>query len=327
MRRAVRKLRDVAHSRAIDDTRFAVAGSSAGGHLAAMLGVAADEPSLDAEGLGLLEDESPAVQVVFDFFGPTDLLAMDADAAAVVVSGSAAGRAVFYGPDGREQDRLDAIRGGQDVFLARYDRAGGLLWLEQAGGRFDDVSLDVAVLPGGDVAVAGAFGGQATFGEGDAEVTLVGHGDRMDVFLARYRADGGLVWARRAGGPGDDEGRSVEALADGTILLAGTFQDTTTFAPGEANATPLTSEGADAGFVALYDGDGGLVWVTAAQSSTQALVHDVAGRSDRTARTAIATGSFSADATLGEGDREVVLAAPQRADTFLMRLLDYGPAR
>lgn len=75
---AVRWLRAHASRYAIDPERFGVWGSSAGGHLVALLGTAGDVAELE----GTLGNQkfSSRVQAVCDFFGPTDFLQMDAHA-------------------------------------------------------------------------------------------------------------------------------------------------------------------------------------------------------------------------------------------------------
>lgn len=74
-RTAVRWLRKQATLYRLDPRRFAVWGSSAGGHLAAMVGVTGNNERFDTD---LWAEESSAVQAVVDFFGPTDFLQMDA---------------------------------------------------------------------------------------------------------------------------------------------------------------------------------------------------------------------------------------------------------
>jgi acetyl esterase/lipase len=58
----------------LDARRIALWGISSGGHLAALAGTAAGAPEFAAEGCGAVDD---SVQAVVDFYGPTDLLAMD----------------------------------------------------------------------------------------------------------------------------------------------------------------------------------------------------------------------------------------------------------
>lgn len=76
--RAVRWLRAHAGEYGLDPNHFGAWGSSAGGHLAAMVGTAAGK-------FPVPEDDphrtvSDRVQAVCDFYGPTDLLQMDAQA-------------------------------------------------------------------------------------------------------------------------------------------------------------------------------------------------------------------------------------------------------
>ena len=72
---AVRWLRANAETYRFDPNRFAAWGSSAGGHLVAMLGTTGDVAEFEVgENLGV----SSRVQAVVDYFGPTDFLQMDA---------------------------------------------------------------------------------------------------------------------------------------------------------------------------------------------------------------------------------------------------------
>ena len=75
---AIRYLRANADAYGYDADRIGVAGGSAGGHLAALLGTTGNAPETEGE-LGEHTDTSSAVQAVYDLFGPTDLAAMDED--------------------------------------------------------------------------------------------------------------------------------------------------------------------------------------------------------------------------------------------------------
>jgi acetyl esterase/lipase len=68
---AVRWLRANAKERGIDPDKIGVAGGSAGGHLAMMIGYSSDVPEL--EGKGGNAETSSRVQAVVDLYGPTDL--------------------------------------------------------------------------------------------------------------------------------------------------------------------------------------------------------------------------------------------------------------
>ncbi|MCA9036469.1 MAG: alpha/beta hydrolase fold domain-containing protein [Planctomycetaceae bacterium] len=67
---AIRFLRAHAAEYNIDPDRIAVGGSSAGGHLAALMGTSGEVE--DFEGTGGWADQSSSVQAVVDLYGPTD---------------------------------------------------------------------------------------------------------------------------------------------------------------------------------------------------------------------------------------------------------------
>jgi alpha-L-fucosidase len=71
---AVRWLRAHAREYRLDPNHFAAWGSSAGGHLSAMLGTTGDSKEFD---VGANLEQSSRVQAVVDYFGPTDFLQMD----------------------------------------------------------------------------------------------------------------------------------------------------------------------------------------------------------------------------------------------------------
>jgi acetyl esterase/lipase len=74
---AVRWLRAHAAEHNLDPTRIAAWGSSAGGHLAALMGTSTGASELEGDGGN--PDQSSRVQAVVDWFGPADLLRMNAD--------------------------------------------------------------------------------------------------------------------------------------------------------------------------------------------------------------------------------------------------------
>jgi acetyl esterase/lipase len=84
---AVKYLRTSAGKYNLDPRRFAAWGSSAGGNLAAMVAVSANDPSLADPSLGNV-GVSDAVQAAVDWYGPLDFLVMDEQFKALGVKGS-----------------------------------------------------------------------------------------------------------------------------------------------------------------------------------------------------------------------------------------------
>ncbi len=73
---AIRWIKAHAKEHGLDPDRIAVWGTSAGGHLVAMLGVTGGDVAMEGK-IGPHLDQSSRVQTVVDFFGPTRLLAME----------------------------------------------------------------------------------------------------------------------------------------------------------------------------------------------------------------------------------------------------------
>ena len=130
----------------------------------------------------------------------------------------------------------------------------------RAGGVHSDLGSEVAVDGAGGSWVTGNFEDDATFGAGEAnETTLTSaSADFLDVFVARYNADGTLDFAVQAGGGGNDDGRAIAVDGAGGGWVTGYFRGEATFGAGDANETTLTSTGNTDLFVARYNADGTL---------------------------------------------------------------------
>ncbi len=168
----------------------------------------------------------------------------------VVVTGQFQGDATFGGT-------TLTSAGLNDIFVAKYDAGGKLLWARSAGGSGNDAGAGIAVDGSGNVVVVGYFVGDATFGA--TTLTSAGLGD---VFVAQYDAAGTLQWVHSAGGVGSDLAYAVAAAGSGDVVVTGTFSGDAAFAP-----TTLTSAGSADVFVARYDGGGTLLWAQPAGST------------------------------------------------------------
>ena len=144
---------------------------------------------------------------------------------AVQADGSSVATVDFRGrwqPDPGWQDaRALASEGGTDIFVACFDAQGAPVWATRAGSHLErEVGNAAIALVDGGGGVAGRFAGSASFGpQGDHE-SLASSG-LEDAFLARYDAQGRLLWARKGGGPGFDDAQAVAARPNGTLVVTG----------------------------------------------------------------------------------------------------------
>jgi hypothetical protein len=143
--------------------------------------------------------------------------------------------------------------GQNDVFVAKYDPAGALLWVRQGGGTSADTSLGIAAEPDGDVVITGQFMGAATFG-----THTVSSAGGYDAFVARYSAAGDALWAVSAGGSSSWEGGYAVAVdGSGSAWVTGSFMGTATI-----GSNTLVSAGEADAFLVEYDASGVARWAT-----------------------------------------------------------------
>jgi hypothetical protein len=155
----------------------------------------------------------------------------------------------FNGPATFGPFNLDGAGGG-DVFLAKYDQDGNLLWVRSGGGPGEDQGRAVAVDPDGRVYLTGIFRDAANF-DG---TNVIGAG-LQDIVIAKYDSEGELQWVRSAGGTGGDHGHAITTDGGGHVLITGSFTGEASF--GSLN---LTGAGGDV-FVAQYDAQGQPQWI------------------------------------------------------------------
>ncbi len=162
------------------------------------------------------------------------------DATGVAVDG--AGNAYICGNTFGDLGGPIAGDGSQrDVFLAKYDASGALLWIRQTGRTGPDEATGVAVDRTGNAYITGT-----TYGSLGGP--LIGG---TDFFLLKYDSQGILLWSRQNGGPSYEDARGVAVDSAGsayvTGLTVGSF----------ARPNPV---GMDY-FLAKYDAVGTLLWV------------------------------------------------------------------
>jgi len=100
--------------------------------------------------------------------------------------------------------------GTGDVWVLKLDEDGDLLWDRRYGGlRWDEAHSIRETSDGGSI-VAGETESR---GEGES-----------DAWVLKLDQDGGLVWDRTLGGPGQDEAVSILQTSDGGYVGAGTMR-------------------------------------------------------------------------------------------------------
>jgi len=201
---------------------------------------------------------------------------------------------------GEGDDEIQILSMGEhDIFIARYDSEGTVVWAKQAGGFYSDEAKAVTTLSDDSIVITGYFQDAATFGYGEpGEVTLQSSGE-ADFFIARYFHDGNLMWAKKAGGENWVEGTGISVLSNDCVVVTGFFHGEVIFGEEEANETQFEAVGESDIFIAMYNPDGTLEWAKRIGGSEWDAGYAVTTLSDDSVAV---TGYFQRNVTFGQGE-------------------------
>jgi len=111
----------------------------------------------------------------------------------------------------------------QDVFIAKYDSLGNVLWVEKANGNTTatvGVGCSISVDMSGDSYVTGYFTDTIAFGS----ATLIEPNSNEEVFLAKYNGNNGnVLWAIKGNNFGNDPQWVGYSVACDTIKSGGGY--------------------------------------------------------------------------------------------------------
>jgi hypothetical protein len=151
------------------------------------------------------------------------------------------------------------------LFLVKYDANGNVLWAKSADGegQANSVTVDAS----GNIYLAGDFSSAILTFDSINLTNTNGSGNSGDIFLVKYDTSGNILWAKSAGGTGEDDAYSVAVDALENTYLTGVFGSSTII----FNSTTLTN--ANTGnfdiFLAKYDAGGNLQWAKSGGGANQ----------------------------------------------------------
>ncbi|MBW2527232.1 MAG: hypothetical protein JRI23_23830 [Deltaproteobacteria bacterium] len=196
--------------------------------------------------------------------------------------------------------------GADDVFLAKLDGQGELLWSHTFGAQAVDAGRAIATDGSGNVFAAGSFSDGVDFGGG--ALTAAG----QDGFVVKLDGAGQHLWSSSIGGTGTDQVTAVVATSDGHLLAVGSFADSITLGQDQ-----LTSAGDLDVFAVKLDPAGDVVWSAAFGGPGTDVAHAVT-RDD--ADQLVITGEHGGSMTVGD----TTLDGAGGSDGFVIKLSPRG---
>jgi len=216
-----------------------------------------------------------------------------------------------------------AVDNTRYLYLAKFDETGDLLWVSTAAGIGESIGQALAPTPDGGFVVCGVHDDGAVLGEGEAgetELSAIGPGK---ILIARYSADGDIVWASSIEGSYGGSCGGIAFTPAESVAVEIEFAGTVELGLGQENETSFSSQGNTYSastrdvFVALFTGVGVFEWA----SVNNGPYGDSATGIRAISSTATAScGSVHYVATFGSGqDSEVPLQTYGETDGFLVK--------
>lgn len=207
-----------------------------------------------------------------------------------------------------------------DIFFAKYNASGALVWAHRIGGTANDQGHGITADLSGNVYITGYFKGIVDFDPGANVANLTGNGIE-DIFVAKYNSSGNYLWAHSAGGANTDMGQSIAVDYMGNVLVTGNFNGASVdFDPGPATVS-LSTNGLSDIFVASYNDTGKLNWAKSIGSDS---TDDGLGIITDLHRSVFVTGYFRDTADFDPGPNAANLMSAGDQDIYILKLDSAG---
>lgn len=150
-----------------------------------------------------------------------------------------------------------------DMFVAKIDTSGNVLWAKNAIAATSDEGIAIKVDAYGNSYVLGNFAGGSSIIFDSISLTTNGNND---VFLVKYNSSGQVLWAKNAGGIYNDWINDLVLDPNGGAYIIGeTYSPSITFANTTLTNVDNTGNNADI-YILKYSTNGNEEWMKSVQA-------------------------------------------------------------
>jgi hypothetical protein len=146
--------------------------------------------------------------------------------------------------------------GYSDVFIAKYNTNGDILWAKNGNGNENDYAYGLATDTSGNAYITGSFY-SIPFSFDSVFISSYDSTYDSDIFVVKFNPNGDVLWAKSAGGISSDRGIAVATDKAENVYVTGYahygnayFDTIVQYAQGNENL-----------FVAKYNSGGNILWV------------------------------------------------------------------
>ncbi|MEQ9591351.1 MAG: hypothetical protein RLN86_02075, partial [Cyclobacteriaceae bacterium] len=224
---------------------------------------------------------------------------------------------VDFDPSGNGVTKSLMAGSDGDLFIAKYNSDGELVWANSIGGGFFDVGVDIEIDASGILYLTGRFNGTVDFDPGTGTSTISANANDESVFIAKYNNDGSFIWAKSI--IGVENVAEMDLSKSGRIAITGYYQlDNADVDPGIGEALLPYESGLPDGYVAVYDNDGNFLWAKSigGPNSSLELMESVFFLDDESV---IVSGGGGGTIQFNQGENNPLEKTTQSADGFIAK--------
>jgi len=151
----------------------------------------------------------------------------------------------------------DVSGSSNDIFIAKLNSSGDVLFATRAGGVKDDYSVSMARTPAGDIYIAGVFV-SPTLSFGGTTLFNTTTGLAINPYIARYNATGIPIWATSNTDAVHASAVGLASDASGNVYLTGSLTDNTLTYAGTTISNPYP--GKSVVYLVKFDAANNISW-------------------------------------------------------------------
>ena len=196
--------------------------------------------------------------------------------------------------------------GNKDIFFAKLNINGELVYLQTIGGADNDVLQDMTVDATGNVYLCGNFTNAINLRSTDS--TQYHSQEDIDFFVAKYDTRGKCEFARTFGDYGDDICKNIKTDTKGNIFICGYFSDKLRFKRKADQLEGLYSRGLNDVYFVKFNSNGDALWARNFNPNTNSNEESLCMDTDKLGNVYLA-GIFINDMDVNTGSKNVKITS------------------
>lgn len=205
-----------------------------------------------------------------------------------------------------------------DLFIAKFDSSGNLIWAKSAGGTINDRGYGVSTDTNSNIFVTGWYS-SPTINFETGVLTNAGSATN-DIFLVKYDSNGTALWSKTIGGTNNDAGNACTTDASGNTYVTGNFVSASiNFGTGALNNA---GTGTNDLYITKYDPLGVSLWSACVGGINDEMGNGIA----LSGNNVYLTGAFSSPTVTFGSTAALTNASAGTSDIFLAGYSSTGTA-